>query len=253
MSDGQVPPPIVASEAAFFLDLDGTLAPIVDDPAAARLDPTAASLLERLIAQTSGALAIVSGRSLTQLDALLAPLRLPLAGSHGLELRRADGGLFEAPELDYDMEEVFAQMRDFAHARDLLLERKPGAIALHYRTAPAAADASMALVDEIASRDDNLRALHGKMVSEVTLAGIDKGSALRSFMTLPAYRDQRPVMVGDDVTDEDGFAAAQSLGGFGLKIGPGPSCAQYRVATMEDFLTWLAAALDPAGSLSEGS
>lgn len=233
------PPSLDPTRHAFFLDLDGTLAPIVADPAAAAIAPDTRDLLAALLSATEGAVAILSGRALADVDRLTAPLRFPAGGSHGLELRfdRAaeHATLMETDTLNGLREEIQA----FATARRLLAEIKPGAIALHYRQDPAQEQDSRALIDRLASQSGDLRALHGKMVSEVTQATADKGTALRALAQHPPFAGRIPVMLGDDVTDEDGFAAAQELGGFGVKIGTGATQARHRAASMEAALNWL--------------
>lgn len=232
------PPRVSPADHAFFLDLDGTLAPIVEDPAEARLPARTRALLERLVTETGGAVAVISGRGLTDLDRIIAPLRLPASGSHGVELRL--GNRSDATENGPSLpQRVIDRVEAFAVAQRVTSERKPGAIALHYRKTPDQAESCRAFVDEVTRNSDELRALHGKMVSEVALQGIDKGHALKRIADSPAFKRRRPVMVGDDVTDEDGFGAAQALGGFGIKIGEGPTAADHRLADVTAFADWL--------------
>jgi trehalose 6-phosphate phosphatase len=239
MSHGMAPPHINATRHAFFLDLDGTLAPIVDDPAAAALTSEAQVLLARLVDAAGGAVAILSGRSLAEVDRLTAPLRLAVGGSHGLELRRAPDGMATVAGEAGWFDTIRNQIEAFAAPRGLLVEAKTGAIALHYRQQPEQEDASRALIDRLAATAEDLRALHGKMVSEITHAGADKGTALQHLAQTAPFAGRVPVMIGDDVTDEDGFDAAQRLEGFGVKIGDGRTAARYRVASMDAALAWL--------------
>ena len=134
---------------------------------------------------------------------------------------------------------VIDRVEEFAVLHGVTSERKPGAIALHYRKAPDQGAACRAFVDTLVGEDPSLRSLHGKMVSEVALKGVDKGGAVERFMAAPAFAERLPVMVGDDVTDEDGFRAAQAMGGFGIKIGQGPTEAQHRIADVAGFADWL--------------
>ena len=110
---------------------------------------------------------------------------------------------------------------------------------VHYRNHPEAGDASRALVDEIVRGAEGLRAIHGNMVSEVAVAGADKGSALDAFMAEPPFAGRTPFVAGDDTTDEDAFRAARRRGGLALKIGAGPSAAGLRAGRIEEFLDWL--------------
>ncbi|UWR35488.1 trehalose-phosphatase (plasmid) [Sulfitobacter sp. W027] len=234
-----LPPVIPARRHAFFVDLDGTLAPIVDNPEDARLPEQTRDLLARLVKATDGAVAVISGRALADVDRILGALHLPVSGSHGLEFR------LSAAREDAPMQSagvptaVIDRVEEFAVLHGVTSERKPGAIALHYRKAPDQGDACRAFVDTLVGEDPSLRSLHGKMVSEVALKGVDKGGAVERFMAAPAFAERSPVMVGDDVTDEDGFRAAQAMGGFGIKIGQGPTEAQHRIADVAGFADWL--------------
>jgi trehalose 6-phosphate phosphatase len=120
---------------------------------------------------------------------------------------------------------------------------KPGAIALHYRSAPKLADAVRREVESAAATNPDLRSIHGKMVSEVALSRAGKGTAILELLKIAPFSGKLPVMVGDDVTDEDGFRAAKAVGGFGLKVGDGPTEATYSVDTIDDFRSWLKNAL----------
>lgn len=228
------------AQHCFFFDLDGTLAPIVDDPSAVAIPDDLKPALARLYSQTGGAVAILTGRGLSDALTILDPLPLPVVGSHGLEYDARLGGSGDQTSAQAALKEVLAPLQAFAAAKDLKLECKPGAIALHYRHAPEHAVAAQRTVDDVASFASGLRALHGKMVSEVTVASVDKGTALTTLMSRTEFAGRVPVMVGDDVTDEDGFSAAKSSGGCGIKIGSGETCAKYRAETMAEFHHWLA-------------
>ena len=227
---------------ALFLDFDGTLVPMADHPDLVKLAPETREMLERLLDETSGAVAVISGRALSDLGGHVDPLRLTLSGSHGLETRLAGAEAASPQEHADGLSEVARDLAPLATDHDLLLERKPGAVALNYRLHPAKKEAVVRAIDEQAETH-GLRALHGHMVSEVTPRGIDKGVALRKLMEAPPFSGRRPVMIGDDTTDEDAFGAAQDLGGFGVRIGATTSSARYRVETMEEALAWLSATL----------
>ncbi|UOA21054.1 Trehalose-6-phosphate phosphatase (plasmid) [Sulfitobacter indolifex] len=233
-----LPPLIPVQRHAFFLDLDGTLAPIVDNPEDACLPDRTRQLLTRLVAATDGAVAVISGRALADVDGILGALRLPVSGSHGLELRLGADDHVTTQDAGIPTE-VIDRVEKFALLQGVTSERKPGAIAVHYRKAPDQGDACRAFVDRLTSENASLRGLHGKMVSEVALKGVDKGGAVERFMASPVFADRLPVMVGDDVTDEDGFRAAQALGGFGIKIGQGSTQAQHRIDDVAGFADWL--------------
>jgi len=223
------------AETALFLDFDGTLAPIVARPEMAAMAPVTRKALRAAQAACGGAVALVSGRSLADLERLSAPLGLPLAGSHGLERKDASGRVhgFEATENPM----VAAALEAYAGRHDLLLERKPAGLALHFRNRPELEAEARALAAEIAE-GHGLRIIQGHMVSELTQAGVNKGTAVAAFMAEPPFAGRRPVAVGDDTTDEDAIAAAQDLGGTGVRIGGTDSYAAVRFDTIDDFLAW---------------
>ena len=224
---------------ALFLDFDGTLAPIVPRPEDAAASPETRRAVERIVERTGGAVAILSGRDLTDLDARLAPLKLPAAGSHGVVRRDAAGQLRRDAATGEELAAACSRVEEFAAQHGLLVERKAGAVTLHYRNKPEAADPSRELADEIVAATEGLRAIHGNMVSEIAVLAANKGHALDAFMDEPPFAGRIPVMAGDDTTDEDAFEAAQRRGGIGLKIGTGPSIANARAETIEGFLAWL--------------
>lgn len=238
MQDATFPPVMTCRDHAFYLDLDGTLAEIVARPADAVVTATMRDLITRLVSQTNQSVAVVSGRSLKDIDRLMHPLLLPAAGSHGQELRFPNS-FTEAKGVNDIAADAVTKIMEFASLSGLLAETKPGTVALHYRSAPDLEAASRNLIDGIAARDDRYRAIHGKMVSELAQRAFDKGTAIAGFADTAPFRGKVPVMVGDDVTDEDGFHMAQKLGGHGIKIGPGPTAARYRLNSVTGFATWL--------------
>lgn len=224
---------------ALFLDFDGTLVNLAPHPDDVVLAPDLIMLLRQLFDATNGALAIVSGRPLTQLDGYLAPLRLPAAGVHGLERRDAAGHLIELPAPDTRrlMERLGALV---ARHAGLLLEEKRGALALHYRQAPHLEQACIEAMHHAVSRVAGFNVLRGKMVVEAKAAAVNKGDAIASFMREAPFSGRRPVFAGDDVTDEAGFIWVQSeSGGFGIKIGNGPSQAMVQLDNPAALHQWL--------------
>ncbi|AXS41962.1 trehalose-phosphatase [Breoghania sp. L-A4] len=243
-------PPLLAPNAALFLDFDGTLVDIAPTPASIHIPEKLSSLLEDLIAAFDGAVALITGRPLSEVDGFLAPLKLPAAGLHGLERRMESDEAIErvetGPELNTLRERIAgARLLDDA----VQLEDKGLALAVHYRQAPERGPDIAAGLAAASADLPSLHMIHGKMVVELKSGAQDKGRALAAFMELVPFAGRYPVFVGDDVTDEDGFAAAARLGGFGVKVGAGETCAAYRLAGIEAVRGWLESAVRHVGRL----
>lgn len=241
MSDGRAAGGAASLPIALFADLDGTLIEIAETPDGVVVPAALRDELAAAARVLDGAVAIVSGREIENVDALLDPLRLPVAGSHGARRRRADGSIADiSPETVAIADAIAERLASIAQSDPrLLLERKHGAVALHYRRAPDKAQACREAVAAAIAGVEDFRLLVGKMVVEARPAAIDKGGAVHAFMAEPPFAGRVPVFLGDDTTDEDGFRAVQDLGGVGIKIGPGPSTARGRlpdVATARAFL-----------------
>lgn len=235
------PLPALDAGCALFLDVDGTLLEFAAHPRAVQVAPALLQLLERLHERFDGALALVSGRALADLDRLFAPLVLPAAGQHGAELRLPGGRrVSHAPAMADD---VVAGLRRLAAAQPgLLLEDKGGSIALHYRMAPQLEDLALHAAQEAAGRlGERWEVQAGKFVCELRPRGYGKGGAIRELMAQAPFAGRRPVFVGDDETDEDGFDAVNALGGQTIKVGPGDTRALRRVADVNAVLAWLGA------------
>jgi trehalose 6-phosphate phosphatase len=213
-----------------FLDFDGTLVDLAPQPEEIVVPPDLITLLQRIQQESNGALAIVSGRPLDQLDFFLAPLRLPAAGVHGAERRTADGRILQQPVPDvHHLRERLLPLVE-SHP-GLQLELKRGALALHYRHAAHLEQRCVETMMDALRHEPGFTLLHGKMVVEAK-PHINKGDAVAAFLHEAPFRGRRPVFIGDDVTDEAGFAIAQGevFGGLGIKIGAGPSQALQRLA-----------------------
>ncbi|BAK65126.1 HAD-superfamily hydrolase subfamily IIB (Family) [Sphingobium sp. SYK-6] len=214
-----VPPIPEADGISLFLDLDGTLLDLVDRPDDVVADEALRTLLLRLADRLEGRLALVSGRSIAQMDAILGPVadRLALSGSHGSEHRWR--GVTAHPIRPHALDEARERLRAFAEGRDgVLVEDKSFGVALHYRMAPDVEKEAQALTDILANTLD-LVVQPGKMMTELRLPGGDKGKALLMLMDRAPMQGTLPWFLGDDATDEPGFAAARSLGGTGVLVG----------------------------------
>jgi trehalose 6-phosphate phosphatase len=227
---------------AFFLDIDGTLLDIAETPAAVRVEPAEARLLERLHRAAGGAVALISGRTLPMIDALFAPLRLPAAGQHGYERRDGQGRRrrhrFDAQRL----RPVAEALRRFAGEHPgLVFEDKGASVALHYRLAPQLREAAHARsLAAAALLPGEVEVQPGKMVWEVKPVGAHKGLAIEEFMGELPFRDRVPVFLGDDLTDEDGFRVVNRIGGHSIKVGEGASAARWRLSDPAEARAWLA-------------
>lgn len=228
----------LADGDALFLDFDGTLAELGPDPDAIALPPGTAGHLARLARRLGGAVALLSGRDIRDL-ARRTPAGLWRLGGHGLEAVAPDGPIPPPPPPLPDA--VLAPLRAMTAIPGVRLEIKGPVAALHFRAAPEAEPACLAAAATAAAAGaGDLVSQAGKMVVEVKPAAAHKGAALRRLMREPPFAGRRPVMLGDDTTDEDAIAAAEALGGLGVKVGPGPSAASLRTPTPATVRAWLA-------------
>ncbi|MDB5693734.1 MAG: otsB [Alphaproteobacteria bacterium] len=246
IAEPNAPPPFSPAGAALFLDFDGTLVELAEAPDLIDVPAALPGLLARLSERLGGRLAILSGRSLDDLDRHLGRHiggpGIALSGSHGLELRLPDGRTL-TPNAPDGLPAARAEVARFAAGQEgLLVEEKPAGIALHYRRAPEREASVAAFLSELAERT-NLGLQHGKMVIELRPHGADKGDALRLLMAEPPFVGARPWFVGDDLTDEDAFAAAAALGGAGILVGaPRRTAARWRLPDVAAVARWLAEA-----------
>ena len=230
-------------ETALFLDLDGTLAPIAARPQDVRPDPRRTSLLERLNQALNGRLAVVSGRTLADVDRILEGRVTAVAAVHGLVLRDSGGTVIEAAPHPA-LADALGELRAFA-ARDsgLIVEEKGLSVALHYRLARSHGPAARQRAIELAAQT-GLVLQHGDMVEELRTPGPTKGDSVAMFLGRAPFEGARPVFLGDDVTDEHGFEAVRDLGGMGVLVGASrPTAARFRLLGVEEALAWLEASL----------
>jgi trehalose 6-phosphate phosphatase len=226
---------------AFFLDIDGTLLDIADTPGGVSVEPRLLDTVRRLHAAAGGALALISGRSVAGVDRLLAPLRLPIAGQHGAERRDAAGAAHAHSVCAAQWGALRRCIATWAEAvPGVLFEDKGISLAVHYRQAPHLGGAVLHALRECLERfGDEFRLQPGKMILEVQPAGKDKGTATMDFMQEAPFAGRIPVFVGDDISDEHGFAVVNSLGGHSVKVGPGPPDARWRMPDVATVRRWL--------------
>lgn len=228
---------------AVFLDVDGSLIDIADTPESVIVPPRLPTDLEQASDAASGALALVSGRSIETLDRLFAPAKLTAIGLHGGEIREPGGGLTLVPPPP-----ILASLRPPLVS---LVERFPGAqledkgrsLAVHFRRAPEAeADIEEAVEALAAPAASEIVVQKGKKVIELRPAGSSKGTAVEAMMRLAPFPGRRPLAIGDDVTDEAMFSAVNARGGISIRVGPPdrPTEARFRVADPEAVRAWIA-------------
>lgn len=235
-----LPPP--SGEWAYFLDVDGTLVELAAHPDAVIVPQALRDMIAASHRHCGGALAVVSGRSLAALDAMLGIPALPMAGQHGLERRDPDGSVRQlvlAPAALAEAERMLTPLRE--RHPGLLLERKGMSLAIHYRQAPRLGSHLHRLLgDFLASAPRGLQLQKGKYVLELKPAGHDKGSAIAAFMAQPPFQGRKPVFIGDDLTDEHGFAMVNAMQGLSIKVGRGATRAAWRLKDVTAVRAWLA-------------
>ena len=237
----QAPPELDRNRHALFLDFDGTFVDFAPEPDAIGLRPGSVDLLAAASRSLEGALALISGRRIADLDRFLAPLELPASGVHGQEFRPAPGDYRLRPPSP-QLELARSRLRSAVAADDpLLLEDKGGALVLHSRKHPEQRDRASSLAREAVAELSDLHAVEGHAIVEIRQRGVTKAEAIRLFLGYPPFSSRLPVFAGDDTTDEDGFRAVQKAGGFGIKVGGGETEAAFRLAGVSEVHAWLAA------------
>lgn len=233
--------PRITPDMALFLDFDGTLVGLAPQPELVEVPLHLTSTLATLFRQLNGALALVSGRQLLDLDGFVSPLQLPTAGEHGAQRRTSDGLLISAPPAD--LKQVLQAAEDLVALHPgLRLERKNLALSLHYRQSPELENLCLQMMREAAERSTGIELMQGKCVIDLKPAGFSKGTAIAAFMSEAPFSGRIPLFAGDDVTDEAGFEQVRRMGGHTIKVGPGPTAAQHRCASVTQLAEWLQSA-----------
>ncbi len=235
------PDKLEPSNLALFLDVDGTLLDIEDHPAGVQADPRLVASLVRLSAGLDGALSLISGRPVADIDRIFAPARFAAAGAHGAEMRLHPDDRVSTTEWSLPAP-ILEQIREFA-ADDpgLLLEEKRGGVSLHYRRAPRLEKACTEFVHRLLPEiETDFRLIAGKMVFEFAPRAHHKGAAIGEMMKHDPFNGRRAVFVGDDVTDEDGFRTVNAVSGITIRVGGNcDSEAEYSLPDVAAVRRWL--------------
>jgi trehalose 6-phosphate phosphatase len=241
------PPPLTPPGWSLFLDLDGTLADIAPRPQDVGPDARRTFILRRLAEAFDRRVALVSGRTLAEVATITDNAVAAIAGVHGLQRRDARGEETSVPP-DPDLALAREIFQSLATAQPgLLVEDKGVSVTLHYRACPTACEAVREAARRLEASTD-LILQEGDMVAEMRTVGDDKGAAVTRFLAEWPFQGTRPIFVGDDLTDEDGFLAAEAAGGFGVLVGASTrrTIARYRLADPSAVLAWLDAAIGGA-------
>jgi trehalose 6-phosphate phosphatase len=235
-----LPPPSL--DWCLFLDVDGTLIELTDSPLETFADSPLKNLLRSVAERLGGALALVSGRSIHYLDALFVPLRLPAAGLHGVERRKASGALHGASFIDTQLDPARAALQALAQAHPgLFIEDKGRTVAVHFRMVPQLESLVRGRLAEIAQPlGSNYHIQEGSKVFEIKPRGFSKATAIKAFLKEPPFSGRKPVFVGDDLTDQDGFRMVEDAGGMSIAVGTRVR-AQFSLADAAAVRDWLQA------------
>jgi trehalose 6-phosphate phosphatase len=251
LPDPQIPegfPAVDFDGDALFLDIDGTLIDIAPTPESVVVPESLKLSLTRMREKLGGALAVISGRTLSAIDELFAPVKFAAAGAHGAEIRLRPDGEVErrAPILGSAEKAALAEIVKLDPR--LRMEDKVYTVAIHYRLAPELEDTVLAAVQsDVGKLHENLRIMRGKAVIEVKHHGFNKGTGLCELMKRAPFASRRPIFLGDDTTDQDAMAVLPQFGGFGISVGQRLAGADRQVSSPAEVRRWLAglAGLDP--------
>jgi trehalose 6-phosphate phosphatase len=229
-------------KCAILLDIDGTILDFAPSPQQVSVPAELQQTLTRLDRLTDGALALVSGRSLADIDLIFSPLKLAAIGGHGAELRATPGGriAMRAKPLDATLKTRLARVSDIGSG--ILAEDKGYSIALHYRLAPGRGDAVRAAVETICAAvpPGRIEILPGKLVLEIKPTGINKAESVRELMAMAPFAKRSPIFIGDDVTDEPVFGVMPQFGGLGFSVGRIAPAVNGHFTEPQSVRSWLA-------------
>ena len=234
-------PPRADVTWAWFFDIDGTLVELAPTPSSIVINDDLPKLIARLSELSGGAVSLITGRAISNVDELLTLPQVSVAGQHGAEVRMPAGS-HDTGEFAVDFDAIAREVAALcARHPGLIAEYKGSSIALHYRRAPELAGYATRFMRELQSRyGPGLELQKGKKVVELRPDAVDKGRAIATLMERKPFAGRTPVFLGDDVTDEAGFETVNQLGGYSVKVGRGKTIARYRLDSVSDVKAWLA-------------
>ena len=225
---------------ALFLDVDGTLLEFCNNPDDVYPGVELNLILKSLSSLLKGALALVTGRRVLEIDRIFHPLQLPVGGQHGLEHRDAEGNFKLVKNLKFP-ENIRSQIQCFGEIYpECAIEDKSLTMAIHYRRAPKLEEKVLKFVNKLIEGEKHFHAISGNMVIEIKPLGVDKGQSIALFMENEPFVDKLPIFIGDDVTDEDGFRYINANNGISIKVGTRTSSlAGYNLNNVNAVHDWL--------------
>lgn len=231
-------------DTSLFLDFDGTLVDIAPTPESIEVPAALPRRLAALQDATDGAVAIVTGRDVRDIENFLPGFTGPIAGGHGSHMRTADGNRVSGP-IDSDrLQSIKQAVASYAGAVDgLRVENKTAGSVLHYRQVPDAGEDAHLFVAQLLGDHPGFVAERAKMAVEIRSEAISKATALADLASRPPFSGRIPAFAGDDISDEPGFRWVNARGGCSIRIGDGPTSAQFSVPSVGEFALWIDSAL----------
>ena len=227
---------------ALFLDIDGTLLEIADKPNLVVVSPSLKQLLFNLKRYLSGALVLITGRTIADVDQLFHPYKFAVSGKHGSERRDTSGYIYKSKyKIHSTKPKLFASLQSFVKKNQgTVLENKGETLAIHYRLNPDIETTAKAFIYQLVARHSDLEILEGKMVLEIKKKGYNKGDAIKQFMMEQPFVERTPYFFGDDFTDENGFQVINSIRGVSVCVDPKlESVAKFKLENVSSVINWL--------------
>jgi trehalose 6-phosphate phosphatase len=246
-------PPEARAHWAWFLDIDGTLTDFAESPESVVIADDMQRIIRTLVSCAGGAVALVSGRPLREIDRLFGGAVVAVAGQHGNERRTVTGDIISSTTRDARLDTAIEDLISFAtHVPDLIVEDKGISAAIHFRRSPELESLVDSVVEDVHTRmSGQFLVQGGKMLREIIPVACNKGTAVAAFMQEAPFAGRIPAFVGDDVTDEHAFMVVNQMAGISIKVGAGETIARYRLPDVAAVRAWLGALRDGESSPSQ--